>query len=599
MKRFQKFASGLLVFAMLISLCSCTGSGEKKTDPDESKQETDFSTETTEITETEPSPTPTIFVPTPTDSPNTDPMEFVMYSSFTGKEKSDNNEIMKLIEEKTGVKVKEFWLNQEQGWDIYVLRQKGYDYPDFIYSSDHEEHYRTERLVAWDGYIAKYPNIKALYTDEQWDKFRQDDGHIYWANCFGSYNVENTNPLHNDFAFWIQVRVLEAYGYPKIETLDQYFDLIEKFAKENPELPNGTKVIPYTVLCEDWKYYCLEAAPLFLDGYPNNGCVGVNVDQGIKNPKVVDYNMTDTAKAYFKKLNEEYQKGIIDPDFKDMTYDQYIDKLSTGAVLGFSDQYWDFAYSLSYTNNYPQKGPNGKTIVPSEIGCDYVPLGLTAKSGMKQQYHTYNIDVDYSTGIAVTTSCKDPDRAFRFLNDILSQEIHDLRFWGVEGVDYMVDDQGLYYRTPEMRKNWNKPEYQAKHACQYSYMPQQSGMSRDGKNRMMPDHQPSEFMATLPEPVVKCFKAYGVGTYTEFIGSEKTDYGKWFPLWSWSNSIGRGDEGGDAYSDMIKCKKTNLPDLVKAPDFDSAWKNYETEYNKCNPKEFLDAAEKTIKERMH
>ena len=83
---------------------------------------------------------------------------------------------------------------------------------------------------------------------------------------------------------------------PKIETLDQYFEILEKYAKEHPELPDGTPVIPYTCLCEDWKYYCIENAPMFLDGYPNDGCVIVNIDNGADKPQVVDYNTTETAK---------------------------------------------------------------------------------------------------------------------------------------------------------------------------------------------------------------------------------------------------------------------------------------------------------------
>ena len=30
--------------------------------------------------------------------------------------------------------------------------------------------------------------------------------------------------------------------------------------------------------------------------------------------KILDYNTSDTAVKYFKKLNEEYNKGIVDPD---------------------------------------------------------------------------------------------------------------------------------------------------------------------------------------------------------------------------------------------------------------------------------------------
>lgn len=92
--------------------------------------------------------------------------------------------------------------------------------------------------------------------------------------------------------------------------MDQYFDLIEKYNEANPTMDDGTENIPYTILCDDWRYFCLENAPQFLDGYPNDGSCIVDPDE----LKIVDYNTTPTAKRYFQKLNEEYQKGIVDPE---------------------------------------------------------------------------------------------------------------------------------------------------------------------------------------------------------------------------------------------------------------------------------------------
>ena len=46
----------------------------------------------------------------------------------------------------------------------------------------------------------------------------------------------------------------------------------------NPTMEDGTENIAYTILCEDWRYYCLENAPQFLDGYPNDGSVIVDPD---------------------------------------------------------------------------------------------------------------------------------------------------------------------------------------------------------------------------------------------------------------------------------------------------------------------------------
>lgn len=603
--KLKKLLAGLMVFTLALSACSCASGrrkgNERSQSPESSKPETEVETEPmiTDTTETsdETEPSAPYGDPDPTVTPG-EPIEFTMFTEMTGYEINEDNEIRKLIAEKTGVTVRETYLKGQTGSEAISAIIASGKYPDYVYGSDVNELYKNNCLIAWDDYIDKYPNLKSLYTDEEWNKLRQKDGHIYWADVFNRYKGKDTSTTTSGQAFWIQVRVLEAYGYPKIETLDEYFDILEKYAKEHPELPNGTKVIPYTCICEDWRIFALEAAPMYLDGAPNNGCVIVNTDAGIKSPKVIDYNMSDTAKAYFKKLNEEYNKGIIDPDFDKMDYDKYIEKLSTGAVLGMCDQYWDFGYSLMGVFNTSQKGPNGSSIVPSDIGCDYVPLGLVAKKGMKQQWYATDKTINLGSGLAITNQCSNPDRAFKFLDDLLSQEIHNLRFWGVEGQDYLVDDEGLFYRTPDMRSQWNDQKYRAKHVCEYSYLTQWKGMSTDGINRMMPEQQPSEFLTTVPEPVAKCFKAYGVSNYVEMIGSDPKDTGAWYPLWSWSNSIAGNEPYAKAWVEMTKCKKTMLPEVVKAKNFDDAWKKYEAAYKDCNPEAFLKEAQAEVNRRM-
>ena len=49
-------------------------------------------------------------------------------------------------------------------------------------------------------------------------------------------------------AFWIQARVLKWANYPEIKTLDQYFDLIEKYNEANPTMADGTETVSYTHL---------------------------------------------------------------------------------------------------------------------------------------------------------------------------------------------------------------------------------------------------------------------------------------------------------------------------------------------------------------
>ena len=94
------------------------------------------------------------------------------------------------------------------------------------------------------------------------------------------------------------------------------------------------------------------------------------------------------------------------------------------------------------------------------------------------------------------------------------------------------------------------------------------------------------------------FTAYGVTNYVEMIGSDTSDRGPWYPLWSWSNGLTSDTEGGKAFLAMRKCKLKWLPEVVKAKDFDKTWKDYEKEYNNCNPKAFINEAQEEIKNRM-
>lgn len=512
-------------------------------------------------------------------------IDMTMFTAMPSYELNDGNEIQEIIADRLGVRVKETWLTGQTDAEAVGTIIAGGEYPDFINGGEAMKAlYDAGALVAWDDYLDQYPNLKEMYTDAEWDKFRQDDGKIYWANVFQNTYGESKSTTHNDEAFWIQAKVLEWAGYPKIKTLDQYFKVLNDYKEANPET-DGAENIPYTMLCEDWRYFCIENAPEFLDGYPNDGSVIVDTDT----MQVVDYNTTDTAVKYFQKLNEEYGKGNIDPEFATQTYDEYIAKLSSGRVLGMCDQWWNFAYTVN--DVFKQQGLDLK-------GCNYVPLGLTIEEGMDNQWHSYGDTLNNASGIAVTTSCENVDAAFKFMNDLLDQEIHDLRYWGIEGVDYQVDENGLYYRTDEQRARAAENEYKASHLCSYSYFPQWLGTSRDGINAMQPTEQTSEFFDGLAEPLVNCFEAYGVTTYVEMIDSAKVEVGPWYPMYSFSGNMTTETPGGVAWTKMGEVKHEWLPKVVMSGDFNSAWGEYMDAYNACKPEDFLAEMQEELDRRI-
>ena len=508
--------------------------------------------------------------------------EFTAFFAVPG---SEINEIQQIIADKTGVKVKETWLTGQTAEEAVGMMITGGELPDFICGgSGQSQLYDADVLVALDDYLDDYPNIKNFFTQQQWDQLRQDDGHIYWIPQFSNIKGEEKVCTHNDEAFWIQARVLKWADYPEIRTMDQYFDLIERYNEANPTMEDGTENIPYTILCDDWRYFCLENAPQFLDGYPNDGSCIVDPET----LTVIDYNTTDTAVKYFQKLNEEYQKGIVDPESFTQTYDEYIAKLSTGRVLGMIDQWWDFAYTAG--DAIKQAGLDAQ-------GCDYIPLPITIDESVKNQWHCSGGVLNVSDGLAITTSCEDVEAALQFVDDLLSQDIHNLRFWGVEGVDYNVDDNGEFYRTEEQRTRAVDTAYKASHTCTYSYFPQYSGTSDDGINANKPDGQANEFFDGLNDDVKEAFSAYGAETYVDMIGTNEAP-GAWYPMWSYSNSFTTDTEGGMAWNKIGEIKHEYLPQVVMAKDFDAAWAEYMDAYNSCDPGAFIGELQTELDKRM-
>ena len=134
-----------------------------------------------------------------------DIVDFTFFAGMPGTEiNSGNNEIQDMIAEKTGVRLKETWLTGQTVAEAIGSIIASGTYPDLIDGGDGcTDLYNEGVLVAWDDYLesGKYPNLSNYYTANEWDQFRQDDGHIYWCNVFQNPKGAPTGTAHNDEAF--------------------------------------------------------------------------------------------------------------------------------------------------------------------------------------------------------------------------------------------------------------------------------------------------------------------------------------------------------------------------------------------------------------
>ena len=116
-----------------------------------------------------------------------DILELDMFITMPGSEINDDNEIAQMIAEKHGVKIKETWLTGQTASEATGTLIASDEYPDLIDSDDMSLLVDAGALVPLDDYIDKYPEFKEKwFSEDEWEKFRQPDGHIYWINPFGN-----------------------------------------------------------------------------------------------------------------------------------------------------------------------------------------------------------------------------------------------------------------------------------------------------------------------------------------------------------------------------------------------------------------------------
>lgn len=488
---------------------------------------------------------------------------YSFFAAVAGTEVSDDNRMLNKIAEKIGAKADVTWLTGQTAEERIGVMIAGGEYPDLI-DGNVGMLMDAEALIPIDEYWEGCDDLKALFSDADWNRIRQPDGHIYFVPQFGIIKQEKRDTTHHGEAFWIQKRVLEWDNYPTIKTLDQYFDLINRYLAANPANEDGTKNIGFEILCDDWRYFCLENPPQFLAGYPNDG-------KAVVDPVTLQAKVYDTlpeAEIYYGKLNSEYKKGTIDPETFTMNYDQYIAKISSGRVLGMVDQDWQF---LSATNSLISQNMDDRT---------YVALDLVIDPAVTPHYAGPD-GISVANGVGVTVSCDDPAGAVKFLNDLVSPDVMIMRYWGEEGVDYQVDENGLFYRTDEQRQNRKNVDWVNKNLVTnaYSYLPQYGGVLPDGKNSVDPEQQPAEYYASLREYDQKFLDAYGYETYLDFltISNETSD---WYPLWSYVNSWSGDKDYVVAWRKMDDVKKEWLPKIIMSDDYPAAWKEYMEAYHK-------------------
>ncbi|MCR1950657.1 extracellular solute-binding protein [Clostridium sp. DSM 100503] len=342
------------------------------------------------------------------------PITFTIFSTDLSEDIPFTDDVAKKITELTGVTLKFEHPVAGDNQAVPLMIASG-EYPDIIFAKgDTSKLVDAGAVIKLDDYIEESgDNLKTLYGDQiNRLKYSNQDPSIYTVGTYGAVN----KVFDPSGTMQLQHQALKAAGYPEIKTIYDYEKVIKDYIAKNPTTEDGQKRIGLSLMASDWRWLITVGNIASLaSGIPDDGQFAVNDETG----EVTYKFLLPEVKEYFKWLNHMNAEGLLDPESFTQKEDTYKAKIAAGRVVGLSDAFWDYqsaAVSLVGEGKYDQTYAK-------------LPVVVDANKQKDQSLKDYGFSGGF--GYAISSSCKDPKRAFEFLDWIASDEAQVLLNWGI------------------------------------------------------------------------------------------------------------------------------------------------------------------------
>lgn len=515
-----------------------------------------------------------------------DPITYTYFVRDAGQDPADDNPVINKIQELTGVTLDYEFLVGDLDQKIGVMIAGG-DYPDLIFAGDAAPKFMDAgAAIPLEDYIPKYPNLMKWFGPTM-KYLEQADGHIYGLPIYGWFTNELTDPnptFECGIGFYIQKDVLADAGYPQVHTLDEYFDLIENYMEKNPEI-DGVKTMGFEMLADGWRNWSLLNPAQNLLGVSNEGNIFVDQDT----LETSFYQVSDTAHNFYKKLSEEYQKGVIRAESLTQSYDEYIANITTGAVLGFFDQSWNFQTA------------NNLLKADGKFERTYIALPIT-DPGVKDGY------IDGANGLPATNNsvmisvnCENPERILAYFDWMLQREVQDYLQWGEEGTDWNYSEDGsdraLTAERRALVQDTEKSRDQTG-SILANYCPAVEGIYLADGMPANPNCSAAEYLAAQGEFDQEFLKGYGI-EYPAELHSDPVVRKAYYPVWGMS--LEDGSAAAVTNEKIVDVCSKNFAKMILAKDeaeYESLWEAYLKEFNALDLESYQTEIDRQIAEKM-
>ncbi|WP_238917761.1 ABC transporter substrate-binding protein [Clostridium sp. YIM B02555] len=494
------------------------------------------------------------------------PVTLTMYTVDSTEDMLFDDDVAKKITELTGVTLKISHPVAGDTQAIPLMIASG-DYPDLIYAKgDTGKLVDAGAIIKLDDYIDKKgDNLKALYGDQlKRLKYSTEDPSIYTVGTYGVHSdIFDPNGIMQ-----LQHAVLKDLGYPQIKNLQDYENAIKAYIKKYPEI-NGKKTIGMTLMASDWRWLitCGNIASQ-VAGIPDDGQFKID-DETQK--ATYKFELPE-VKEYFKWLNHMNAEGLLDPESFTQKEDVYRAKITQGNVLGLTDPKWDYDTA---TKALISSGMDERT---------FAPLSVTLGDKYKDQTMK---DYGYSGGwgVAISSTSKNKDRAFDFLNWLASDEAQVLLNWGVEGKHYKVENgKRIFLPEIQQQKNSDKDFKKKTGIGQYNYpFPERGDGAIDPTGNSYTTNTLDNFIQNYNKGEKATLAGYGKKSFVEFFPPAK-DLGQSKHGQAWEYNIPSDSDMAiiQKKADDYTQKAITQAILGSESNFDSAWDKIQQDLKAMN-----------------
>lgn len=420
----KKFLSVILIGAIVaMAFAGCKGTTNTSTNDD---KVTEKETEKETGKETQ----------TPTDAKKEDVKEFT-YPMGAGKKLSFWGDLVVNLRstysnlgetpfakgwaERTGVEVEYQHPPAGQNEEQFSLILADGDLPDMMeynwlhYPGGPEKAIKDGVIIKLNDVFKEYcPNItKYLAEHPEVDKMIKTDDGNYYAFPF----IRGDERLCNTIGVMLRKDYLSKYNLEIPETIDEWHNVLTVFKENGVSSP----------LCYEYDSFKEQNPFMYAFGATRSFYLG--------NDGKVHFGATDKGyKDYLETFHKWYSEGLLDPDLASLKFDQVSAKMTNGeggASIGFAGSRMGTWITSAIKNN-----------------PDYMLTSAPQPSLVKGEKSEFGyVDSPYrgQASVAITTSCKDIERAARLLDYGYSEEGHMYFNFGTEGVSYtMIDGYPTY-----------------------------------------------------------------------------------------------------------------------------------------------------------